>query len=92
MVAKRAAILAHGHAQRADFMVIGGVKKAGQDGKRPSYKMHCTLRKGIDLGCSKNKRPRWLSRVRVLTPILARGRFESSNKLVKIVYIALAGI
>jgi hypothetical protein len=58
VVAERAAVLAHGHAERADFIVIGGVEKAGQYGKRPGYKMHGTLRKGINPGCIKNKRPR----------------------------------
>src|ERR1700722_13022457 len=57
-VAEHATILAHGHAQRADIVIARGVKHAGHDGQHAGHKIHHrTLRKGINIGCTKNKRP-----------------------------------
>jgi hypothetical protein len=88
VVAERAAVTANGRPILADFVISGGVKNTGQYDKRSSYKMHGTLRKGINPGCIKQTAA-LTYRLR-FRPILARGRFESANKLMKILYIALA--
>ena len=80
-VAERAAILAHGRAEIADLMFAGEVEKPRQDCERSSYKPHSTLRKGI--------KPIGITLAyRVSKAILARGYFESENKLKKIFDIA----
>src|ERR1700751_598221 len=58
VVAERVAILTHGHAKIADLVFAGGVEKRRQDGKRCGYKIHCTLREGIDPSCIRNMRGR----------------------------------